>query len=136
MVVAEWQVKKPITDGKTSFPLLGLACDACCALHDLGRCTDVPGLSVTWSEHHWDAFHWVGRNVSDAFPHVCDHVHSISYAHMSGCSKKKRMRSTSNVKAQTYPSTTGVMEAKVLLRMDNTANTQCTKMQKAVHKKQ
>lgn len=67
---------------------------------------------------------------------MCDHVDSITYAHMSGCSKKKRMRSTSNVKAQTYPSTTGVITAKVLLRMDNTANTHCTKMKKAVHKKQ
>lgn len=46
------------------------------------------------------------------------------------------MRITSNMKAQIYPSTTGVMEAKVLLRVDNTANTQCTKMKKAVHREQ
>ena len=70
------------------------------------------------------------------FHSMCDHVHSITYAHMSGCSKKTRMRSTSNMKAQIYPLTTGVMEAKVLLKVKNTANTQYTKMKKAVHKKQ
>ena len=43
------------------------------AVHDLGRCTNVLRLSVTWSEHHWDAFHWIGRNVSDVLP---QHVRS------------------------------------------------------------